>query len=128
MIKHVDRYTRAPLEGRMIYCPNCGNGKLAYHFAWSGATCQHCWQLVDKGDYLLEPPDKAVLPKPLPPVFRVSPDNDMEFTLYTGEGLETDIYVRGSRVCWAFDRFKDCEHPAAAKTYAMELYKGRKSA
>jgi len=48
----VTRYTRAPRDGRVIYCPHCKECGTVYHFAWSGLTCQICGKMVEKLDWL----------------------------------------------------------------------------
>ena len=47
----VNKYTRAGKYGKAICCPVCDNIQTVYHFAWSGLTCLHCKQSVDKYDW-----------------------------------------------------------------------------
>ena len=45
---YVTKYTRAGKYGKAICCPVCVNIQTVYLFAWSGLTCLHCKQSVDK--------------------------------------------------------------------------------
>ena len=48
VVKNVDRYTRAGMDGRDICCPNCDHWKTVYHFSWSSLTCQLCELPINK--------------------------------------------------------------------------------
>ena len=48
---YVTKYTRAGKYGKAICCPVCDNIQTVYHFAWSGLTCLHCKQSVDKYEW-----------------------------------------------------------------------------
>ena len=50
---NVNRYTRAPFEGRLIACPWCGGEAKVYHLAWTALMCPRCKQEVKKGDWEL---------------------------------------------------------------------------
>ena len=51
----VTKYTRAGKYGKAICCPVCDNIQTVYHFAWSGLTCLHCKQSVDKYEWRVLP-------------------------------------------------------------------------
>ena len=51
----VTKYTRAGKYGKAIVCPECDNIQTVYHFAWSGLTCLHCKQSVDKYEWRVLP-------------------------------------------------------------------------
>jgi len=51
----VTKHTRAGQDGKMIYCPDCNTGRIAYHFSWCDSECDKCKRMVAKEDYLLEP-------------------------------------------------------------------------
>ena len=57
-VQRVNRYTRAGRDGRVIYCPDCGNGRRVYHFSWGGITCgiEGCNTFHHKGAWLINPP------------------------------------------------------------------------
>ena len=121
MTKRVNRYTRAPSDGRVIYCPKCGQGDVSYNFAWAASTCQYCWQMVDKIEWFLEEPSRSELPKELPPVFDHS--EAIIEKLYDGGGTYTGITVKGKDVYLNGERVERCAHKADAKTFAMGLFK-----
>lgn len=121
MTNRANRNTRAPFDGRVIYCPKCGNGDLSFHFSWAASTCQYCWQMVDKTDWFLEEPSRDELPKKLPPVFDHS-ETSIE-KLYDGGGKFTGITVKGKDVYLNGERVERCAHKADAKTFAMDLLK-----
>jgi ribosomal protein S27E len=50
----VNKFTRAGKNGKAIYCPNCNNQAIVYHFAWSGLGCQKCKKMIDKNDWKLK--------------------------------------------------------------------------
>ena len=49
---HVDRYTRASSDGRIIQCP-CGAMELVYNFSWSALECLSCNAEIQKGEYTI---------------------------------------------------------------------------
>lgn len=128
----VTKSTRAGKQGRVIYCPKCGNGERVYHFSWFASTCGHCWQMIDKLDHYLEPPDKTALPQPLPPVF-VETVPGVSWLLRNGDGSETGIAVEfiGKPGDWGpcavidGDKTLPMESIAEAKSRAMELLAAR---
>ncbi len=50
MIK-VNRYTRAGMSGKAIYCPHCKDKVIVGHFAWSAIRCSHCKVDVQKHEW-----------------------------------------------------------------------------
>lgn len=123
----VTKATRAGKNGRVIYCPKCGNGDHVYNMGWIGKTCQSCWQLVDRLEWFLEPPDKAALPQPLPPYFVFyAPDNHV---LCYGDGTETDIDVicrdGPANIREGGHIVDNAPYLAAGKTKALERLKTR---
>ena len=54
-VTKVTKYTRAGKYGKAICCPDCDNIQTVYHFAWSGLTCLHCKQSVDKYEWRVLP-------------------------------------------------------------------------
>ena len=54
MLKNVNRYTRAGVNGKQIVCPQCNNEARVFHFSWSALTCQSCKQSINKEDFLVE--------------------------------------------------------------------------
>ncbi len=44
----VNRYTRAPKEGRYIICPHCEGALRVYNFAWSSLHCLYCKRPSEK--------------------------------------------------------------------------------
>ena len=55
MDNNVTRYTRGGKNGKQLVCPECDNIQTVYHFAWSGLTCLHCKQSVDKYEWRVLP-------------------------------------------------------------------------
>ena len=53
-MKQVNKTTRAPNAGRLIYCPFCGHAARVYHFAWAALTCSSCARMVNKTEYKTE--------------------------------------------------------------------------
>lgn len=51
MKKTVNGRTRAGLNGRVIFCPHCGEPVRVFHFAWAGLTCKLCAVMVKKTDW-----------------------------------------------------------------------------
>ena len=47
-LKGVNRYTKAPVDGREIVCPKCSEKVRVYHFSWSAIGCTHCKTDIDK--------------------------------------------------------------------------------
>lgn len=47
----VNRYTRAPHEGKEIVCPVCNSTSRVYHFAWSALGCQSCKGMITKAEW-----------------------------------------------------------------------------
>ena len=132
MIPKVTKHTRAPHDGKLIYCPKCGNENRVYHFSWCGKTCQSCWQMVDKPDWLLQQPDKDALPKPLPAYFEFhGPD---EHVLFNGDGSETGLTVISrsepghmhANIMEHGQWVDSAPHPAGGKSKAMDRLKARK--
>ena len=44
----VNRYTRAPKEGKYIICPHCDGALRVYNFAWSSLHCLYCKRPSEK--------------------------------------------------------------------------------
>jgi len=55
-MKTVTSRTRAPRQGKLVYCPNCGVQARFVHFSWSAVICQQCETKVEKLEWLLEDP------------------------------------------------------------------------
>ena len=53
-LKHVNRYTRAGRNGKLITCPKCNHTEKVYHFAWSAAGCLGCREYINKEDFLVK--------------------------------------------------------------------------
>ena len=49
-LQQVNRYTKAPISGKRILCPNCERISIVYHFSWCAIKCQHCNQFINKED------------------------------------------------------------------------------
>jgi len=56
-MKTVTSRTRAPRQGKLVYCPHCGAQARFFHFSWSAAGCQSCSAMVKKLQWLLENPE-----------------------------------------------------------------------
>ena len=56
-LRRVNRYTRAALPGKFIYCPKCGTQTMVFHFSWSAITCDNCGEMIDKTNWYLDDPD-----------------------------------------------------------------------
>ena len=41
-------------RGRLLKCPICSGVHLVYHFLWSASSCDHCKEMIEKLDYLME--------------------------------------------------------------------------
>ena len=54
-LQQVNRYTKAPISGKRILCPNCERISIVYHFSWCAIKCQHCNQFINKEDFLAYP-------------------------------------------------------------------------
>ena len=55
-MKKVNKNTRAPQEGKVIQCPECGDVKRVYHFSWSAVTCANgcgCDGMINKEDWIV---------------------------------------------------------------------------
>lgn len=65
MTQRVNKHTRAPRAGRLIWCPNCSYERRVFHFSWSAAQCAECETMVDKYDWYVEPPPNAQDAKPI---------------------------------------------------------------
>lgn len=52
-MKNVTNNTRAGKNGKVIVCPNCNEGNVAYHFSWISRSCPACGKISNKTDYLL---------------------------------------------------------------------------
>ena len=52
-LQQVNRYTKAPISGKRILCPNCERISIVYHFSWCAIKCQHCNQFINKEDFLV---------------------------------------------------------------------------
>lgn len=50
-MKQVDKTTRAPRAGRLIFCPHCEHVAWVFHFSWAALTCGGCARMVDKTDW-----------------------------------------------------------------------------
>ena len=55
-MKTVTSRTRAPRQGKLVYCPHCGAQSRFFHFSWSACQCQSCEAMVEKPQWLLEDP------------------------------------------------------------------------
>ena len=55
-MKTVTSRTRAPRQGKLVYCPHCGAQSRFFHFSWSALQCQSCEAMVEKPQWLLEDP------------------------------------------------------------------------
>jgi hypothetical protein len=53
----VNKYTRAPREGREIVCP-CGAKHTMWHFSWTALYCRYCDKDINKGDWTVALTDK----------------------------------------------------------------------
>jgi ribosomal protein S27E len=54
-VNTVTKRTRAPLEGKTIYCPNCAKSHHVYHFSWTALYCSGCSQPVAKETFHCNP-------------------------------------------------------------------------
>lgn len=127
MTPKVTKHTRAPHDGKLIYCPKCASANRVYHFSWCGITCQSCWQMVDKPDWLLERPQA---PQDMPPRF-VDVEPDM-WQLVASDGSFTGIEITEHRDLSGFSLVnhetgyrRDFEHLARAKTRAMNMFRDK---
>ena len=59
--RRVNRYTRAPRNGREIQCSYCDFRVRVYHFSWIAVSCQGCHRVVEKGEWLIVEPKEASL-------------------------------------------------------------------
>jgi len=57
--RRVNRYTRAPRDGREIQCSYCDFPVRVYHFSWCAAVCQGCHRDVEKGEWLIVEPKEG---------------------------------------------------------------------
>ena len=52
--KPITPRVRAGRRGKHIMCPNCRSIGKVYNFAWSGLTCPHCKESIDKSLWSVE--------------------------------------------------------------------------
>jgi len=50
----INRYTRAAVKGKEIYCPYCEQKAIVFHFSWFSLVCQHCDKEVRKYQWSYE--------------------------------------------------------------------------
>lgn len=64
-MKPVTKKTRAKKTGSIIKCPDCKKVGKVYHFAWLALKCQHCFEMINKTDWLLVEPlkDQSIFQK-----------------------------------------------------------------
>ena len=56
----VNKNTRCSNYGKQIFCPECNESTMVYHFSWSAITCQTCKQMIDKYHWNLEKEDRGM--------------------------------------------------------------------
>lgn len=49
--KPVTAHTRARYDGTFIKCPECGEEKVVFHFAWVALVCSGCRVEVEKTEW-----------------------------------------------------------------------------
>ena len=55
-MKTVTSRTRAPRQGKLVYCPKCGAQAKFSSFNWSETACRECHADIKKLQWLLEDP------------------------------------------------------------------------